>query len=422
MFYQIGNNICGPVFYNYVLWVLKNAQQKKIKILYFLARDGYLLYKIAQIMCKQLKLNIECRYLYCSRYALRMPTYHFINDEELETLIFANSNEITLKNIFLKTDFNLFEMHEVLTDCNLNVELDKKLNYVELKKYKNTIIENRLYRKLVNEKSISAYNDIIRYFKQEKIFYFKHIGIVDSGWTGSMQRSLRQILERNNLNIKITGFYFGLYSLKHDEKDGEYCAWYFSPKTQFWNKVLFSNNVLECMLSAPHEMTIGYQEQKDKWIPKLNCVKNCNKEELYLLINEQICGCLDYINKNINKCIINDFNNKKALNDSFKILYKFTTFPSKKEVDAYSKFLFCDDVSEGYSQSLADKKQIKLLSNYFIFTRIIRKITKKRTKNNFIGLFWPAGTAVYLPMYIRWWYKINIIIGDVLRILLLARK
>lgn len=398
------------MFFNYVLWILKNAEEKNIKVLYFLARDGFLLYKIAQLLCSQLNLDIECRYLYCSRYALRMPTYHFIEDDELKSLIFANSNEITLKHIFAKTEFNLVEIEEVLKDSNLNIYIDKRLTFKELSYIKELIIKSKVYKSKLNQKSVAAYKDIIEYFKQEKIFMYKHIGIVDSGWTGSMQRSLRQILEHNGSSIKITGFYFGSFYLKNDEKDGEYCNWYFSPKTNFWYKVLFCNNVLECMLSAPHEMTIGYQKENDKWMPKLKPAKN--KEVFYKLVNEHIDGCLSYVQQNLNKCNLKNFDNQKALKRSFKILYKFTTFPSKNEVDLYNKFLFCDDVSEGYSQAIADKTQIKLLSNYLIIPRILRKIKKEL---NFIGLFWPNGTAAYLPKYKRWWYRLNIIAGDILR-------
>lgn len=412
--YEVGNRISGPVFLNYVLWVLKNAEEKNIKVLYFLARDGFLLYKIARLLCKQLNLDIECRYLYCSRYALRMPTYHFIEDNELKSLIFTNSNEITLKNIFSKTEFNLGDIREVLKDSHLSINIEKKLTFNELKYIEDLIIKNKVYKKKLTQKSIVAYKDIVEYFNQEKIFNYKHIGIVDSGWTGSMQRSLRQILEHSGSNIKITGFYFGLFSLKNDKQDGEYCSWYFTPKTHFWHKVLFCNNVLECMLSAPHEMTIGYQNENNKWIPKLKIAQN--KEEFYNLVNEHIKGCLYYVWQNLNKYNLKNFDNQEALEYTFKILYKFTTFPSKGEVDLYNKFLFCDDVSEGYSQTIADETQIKLLHNYLIIPRIIRKILKKN--KNFMGLFWPNGTAAYLPKYKRWWYRLNIIVGDILRYVL----
>ena len=57
--YEVGNKISGPVFLNYVLWILKSAQQKGIKTLYFLARDGFLLWEIAQILSKDSELDFS---------------------------------------------------------------------------------------------------------------------------------------------------------------------------------------------------------------------------------------------------------------------------------------------------------------------------------------------------------------------------
>ena len=68
----------GPILFDYVWWILYQAQQRGIQRLYFLARDGYLLREIAQQFCARFGLKIECRYLYCSRAALRMPSYHLL--------------------------------------------------------------------------------------------------------------------------------------------------------------------------------------------------------------------------------------------------------------------------------------------------------------------------------------------------------
>lgn len=414
--YEIGNKISGPVFFNYVLWILKSAQQNGIKTLYFLARDGFLLWKIAQILIKKFGIDIECRYLYCSRYSLRLPTYYFIDEKEAIELIFSNSNEITLKNIFVRTGFDKNDIEKVLNSLGLNIYINEELSYQKVNLLKNKIFANAIYKKLLEEKSINAYNDITAYFKQEKIFDYEHIGIVDSGWTGSMQRSLRQIIEHYGKNVKITGFYFGMFNKPKDIKDGEYCNWYFSENKNFWYKVLFCNNVLECMLSAPHEMTIGYQQFNNKWQPIYK--KSKDKASFYKLVNKQIKGCIDYVNDSVKNETLVNFNNDTALKESFKILCKFMVFAKKSEVDAYNEFLFCDDVSEEYSQSLAGKSQVKYLKNYLIIPRIIRKIFRRKLNDKFKGLFWAYGTAAYLPKYKRIWYRINIIIWEMLRYLL----
>lgn len=56
---------------SFVRWVLEEAQADGIKTLFFLARDGYILQQIGQILAPVHFSSIECKYFYCSRYALR---------------------------------------------------------------------------------------------------------------------------------------------------------------------------------------------------------------------------------------------------------------------------------------------------------------------------------------------------------------
>ena len=52
-------SVIGPVMFNYTAWVLKEAERRGIKRLCFLARDGYLLLKIAERICTALGVEIE---------------------------------------------------------------------------------------------------------------------------------------------------------------------------------------------------------------------------------------------------------------------------------------------------------------------------------------------------------------------------
>ncbi|MFR1474267.1 MAG: hypothetical protein ACLSB9_00195 [Hydrogeniiclostridium mannosilyticum] len=59
------------------------------------------------------------------------------------------------------------------------------------------------------------------------------VAVVDTGWTGSIQRSLRQLLRSAGGNGGISGFCFGLYQEPKDPADGDYMAWYFSGVLRF---------------------------------------------------------------------------------------------------------------------------------------------------------------------------------------------
>lgn len=69
--YRIGYGFVGVALYTYVEWILKQADKRKIKRLYFIARDGYILKKIADVIIKEYGLDIKTFYLYGSRNAWR---------------------------------------------------------------------------------------------------------------------------------------------------------------------------------------------------------------------------------------------------------------------------------------------------------------------------------------------------------------
>ena len=66
--------VIAPVLFAYVDWLLADAVHRKIDCLYFLSRDGYQMLEIAKIICKKRDYDMELRYLYCSRYALQIPS------------------------------------------------------------------------------------------------------------------------------------------------------------------------------------------------------------------------------------------------------------------------------------------------------------------------------------------------------------
>ena len=80
---RVLQEIFAPLMTAFTVWVLREAEARGIKRLYFLSRDGYLLYRTAIRLVKSCKLDIECRYLYCSRYSLRVPMYSENVDEAL---------------------------------------------------------------------------------------------------------------------------------------------------------------------------------------------------------------------------------------------------------------------------------------------------------------------------------------------------
>lgn len=404
---EIGGQVIGPVLFDYVCWMLKEAHSRQIKTIYFLARDGYLPCRIARRIVKAQKLDIHCRYLYCSRAALRLPSYRLIGEEAFDLLLcggYALSAETILKRIVDDEETCAQIYSELGYDSK---DQDKLLSHAEYIEFTSRLRRHTGYRELVREKSKSAYEAALGYLREMGVLQQEHLAIADSGWSGTTQRTLRQLLDSAGFCGRITGFYFGLYSSAKEEKDGEYLAYYFKPQGNTLEKALFNNNIFECFLSAPHGTALTYRIQNNRCRPVLSAAKD---QEMAKLVNGQIKGVLDYTEKRLKSFQIGDFSVPRAKKADRLLLLRFIAFPEREITEIYSHFIFTDDIKDTWLRQLAGPAQLEILKSDSLFLRrLLRKLSKRQRTYKAEPLFWPYGTAAYAEN--RWkaaWYRLNI--------------
>lgn len=409
--HNYGKDIVGPVMLEYTRWILRESQKKGIKKLYFLARDGYLLSKIARMIVKKQGLDIDCRYLYCSRASLRMPSYHVIDEDEMYDILLRGGYYVTPKSLFQRGCFSDEEMQKLYDELGISSP-DKCLNEQELDALCEKIKKNEFYKKAVLEKSQSLYDATIAYFKSEGLFDDEYIAVADSGWLGSMQHSLSQLLFSAGYRGKIVGFYFGLYKQSKNDSDGEFNSFYFAQKSGTKRKLYFNNNLFECMLSAPHPMTIGYEYDEGGNARPLFAENH--SEKMLELINAQIDGALEFI-RSTPELPLENYSYKKSQKRAFKLLKRAMVYPTRSEAEMLSYFTFCDDFTEGYKLSLVAPEMQKALKEYNILRRAIKKALGKKQSGKG-QLFWPYGVIAYSSKIARPFHRFNVLLWDYLKI------
>lgn len=72
---KIGASLGAMTLFPYVQWILKQSAAKNIDRLYFMARDGYILKKIADAVIAYQDLQVQTKYIYSSRKAWRLEKY-----------------------------------------------------------------------------------------------------------------------------------------------------------------------------------------------------------------------------------------------------------------------------------------------------------------------------------------------------------
>ena len=72
--YALGTSLGGALLLPYVRWILQDALARKIRCLYFVARDGYVLKEIADVLIHESGYDISTKYIYGSRIAWGIPS------------------------------------------------------------------------------------------------------------------------------------------------------------------------------------------------------------------------------------------------------------------------------------------------------------------------------------------------------------
>lgn len=340
--------VLGPAITDFLAWMLIRAREQGIKRLYFLARDGYFMYMGASKLCTHYHIPIECRYLECSRFSLRLPAYHK-NIEEALDFICRGGIDVTLRKILMRAGLTTEEVEIVGEQMEESTKLDEILNYSQIRKFAGKLRESELFMLLLDVHSKDAYENAVGYFIQEGMTEDIPYALVDSGWTGSMQYALQKLLQDKGVHRQIHGFYWGLYEIPVNARREDYEAYYFTPEHHLKRKADFSNCLFECIFSAPAGMTVRYGKG-EKYYPVYGRVHGPNCE----MIN-----CVERYLNNYWDCFMENVENiDKIGNESCRkvisrLVKRFMSFPSYEEAELFGKLLFSDDILDGNVQKVA---------------------------------------------------------------------
>lgn len=341
----------APVLAAYVLWVLEDAVRKEIKTLYFLARDGYVMKKFAQKMCLEWNLPVECRYFYCSRYSLRLPLLNAVPEYR----------------------------------------------------------KDEIFRQVSMEQEKAAFTATKEYFRQE--LADGRFAIVDSGWTGSVQKCISRLLECFDISKKeeLTGYYFGLFQ-KLGKEYGKAHPFLFGEIGGSFRWAEFSAGLFECLCAANHGTTLGYEQLDGTWKPVLDeyeqtgCESAWN-EGLQTRMYEEYAK--HFVRENRFKGDEKKYRDKELLKKlAGDLICNLMLRPSYEEARLYGAIPFIDAFNLEKVLPLASPLTREAIRQRSFTWRVLRKITNQHKREKLPPMYWKPGSVVLSRCHI--WQRLDI--------------
>ncbi|MBB6670620.1 HAD family hydrolase [Cohnella nanjingensis] len=260
--YSFGYQVVGILYYGFTNWIIEQSSIDKVKKLFFLSRDGFVMKKAYDILAEDRTDIPDSTYLFASRRCLNIAGITEINDSTMDFLV-SGTSILTVKQFLKRISLDAKLYQPQISEVGFS-SIDHKV--INGKDYE---MLRKLYLKIENDilqiakKERSA---LEKYLLQENFISQERIGVVDIGWHGSMQNSLLKILDTLESIQPLRGYYLGTFDgIKKYESEA------FNAKGFVVDRGLSAANldfiqqcveIFEYIFSAPHGSLIKFEEDE----------------------------------------------------------------------------------------------------------------------------------------------------------------
>lgn len=259
---RIRRGVIAPFLNAYVAWVIRSATEHGIKRLYFVARDGEVMHKIATRLLPA-SSDIELRYLYGSRRAWLHAS--IFPESEVWTKGLAPQGRVnTPRNILKRIGLDASEVAQIRDALDVTPgEMGRALGADENREFVSALRRTPGVHDRILASSSSARRVALRYFRQEGLLEDIPWAVVDTGWTLNCQASLKRILSSAlGRDFRPVGYYIALMRNHLLEEDAGRAYSFVG----YDNKVFCRRRhmIEHCFTPAMHATTQTYAEAGGK--------------------------------------------------------------------------------------------------------------------------------------------------------------
>ena len=298
---DIASSVISPLLTGYVSWVLNDARNHGLNRLYFVARDGQILQKIAKVLSKG-EEGPELSYLYGSRQAWYLPSVFSINRNDLEFVLMAGQSSAPRHNL-KRLKLNPEELAEPLVRYGFPpTSWERQLQEKEVEQFWQ-FIEDPEVAPIILNKAREAREHALAYFNQEGLFKDDKWALVDIGWTLRTQASFKKILSSAG-QFHTMGYYLGIcrsrFSALYYGKARCFLLEEAEDQSGVEMQSLFQNKGLidQVFTMADHGSTKGYIRQGEKMVPELaEMISNPRREAFLSVVQSTVIAYAEEFSK-----------------------------------------------------------------------------------------------------------------------------
>ena len=255
--YSFGYIVFGPIIFNFMNWLIKNAERDRCQHLWFLSREGYLLNDIFSMIMAQAGLRNSfpsANYFLSSRRAALFAALESVEDIPL---LLEGRYKGTLRD-FLTKRLLLANISQIEASLGPNI-LDKPVSLPD----DHQQISDHLARifNLLLDDALSQRELLRDYCRNLGFEEEKSIAVVDLGYSGTIQYALAKVLQK-----PVQGYYFVTTSrISRLSSVNAICRAYYGENIEprgVMPPIYKYSLLLEAVLTSPDGQLIRFEQEK----------------------------------------------------------------------------------------------------------------------------------------------------------------
>ncbi len=190
---DVAAGVAAPALVGFIIWMFREAHDRKLRRLRFLSRDGQILYELARRLGPKLGIEMDLEYVHSSRLTWSLAASNPKSLPSAEWLFnsFMKSNA---DDLCARLGLSMEEYRPALVEAGVSLESDVRADSTEqLAAFRQFLSRDDVIRS--TEKRIFQTRSILTDYAAQHELADEDTGLVDAGWTGRMVGSLIKICE-----------------------------------------------------------------------------------------------------------------------------------------------------------------------------------------------------------------------------------
>jgi hypothetical protein len=195
---DVAAGVAAPTLIGCVLWMLREAQTRKLRRLRFLSRDGQILFELGRRLAPKLHMDIDLEYVYSSRitWSLAATDPRRLSSEQWLFNSFMKSNAADVcARLGLRVENYLPE----IAAADVSLDPEHRANQVDQLEVLKRFVDSPTVAEAASER-VAAMRSLVAEYAAQHDLADPDTGLVDAGWTGRMIGSLVSVCEARGMS------------------------------------------------------------------------------------------------------------------------------------------------------------------------------------------------------------------------------